>query len=185
MIKALNLEGFRGAKGRTRCFPHILNLSVKVQHRVYPSIFLILISAKAVLSQFSSKLEDDKAQPALAERPAAERQARVRGTAPLGPIRAPTRQARRAASDSSDSDSNDSDSGDDDDCPPHSSGNNDGDIDMPDQDEDVIRAAEAAQQADLDEAEQAAELELAVTDGEQKIASTALAKVSAAVIVCQ
>lgn len=30
MIKTLNLEGFRGAKCRTRCFPHILNLSVKV-----------------------------------------------------------------------------------------------------------------------------------------------------------
>ena len=30
MIEALNLEGFRGAKSRIRCFLHILNLAVKV-----------------------------------------------------------------------------------------------------------------------------------------------------------
>ena len=30
MIKALNLEGFRGAESRIHCFPHILNLAVKV-----------------------------------------------------------------------------------------------------------------------------------------------------------
>jgi len=30
MIKAIDLDGFRGAESRIRCFPHILNLSVKV-----------------------------------------------------------------------------------------------------------------------------------------------------------
>lgn len=30
MIQAINLEGFRGVESRVRCFPHILNLSVKV-----------------------------------------------------------------------------------------------------------------------------------------------------------
>lgn len=30
MIEEINLEGFRGAAGHVRCFPHILNLAVKV-----------------------------------------------------------------------------------------------------------------------------------------------------------
>ena len=30
MIEAIDLEGFRGAESRIRCFPHILNLAVKV-----------------------------------------------------------------------------------------------------------------------------------------------------------
>jgi hypothetical protein len=30
MINMIELEGFRGAAGRVRCFPHILNLAVKV-----------------------------------------------------------------------------------------------------------------------------------------------------------
>ena len=90
--------------------------------------------------------------------------------------RAPIRQTH--------GDSSDSDSGDDNDCSScdgNGDGNGDGDggdIDMADQDEDVIRAAEAAQQVDLDEAEQLAELEITVTNSERKVASTALAKVS-------
>ena len=116
-------------------------------------------------------MEDNETRPAPApaltsgkKRPAAKRQAQ-------NLTRVPTRQTHGAASDLSDSDS-----GDDDDC--SSCGGDGGDIDMPDQDEDVIRAAEAAQQVDLAEAEQEAERELVVMDSEQKVASTALAKVS-------
>jgi hypothetical protein len=54
---------------------------------------------------------------------------------------------------------------------------NDSDIDALDQDEDVILAVEMAQQADLIEAKQLAELELVLTDSEWNVASTALAKV--------
>jgi hypothetical protein len=53
---------------------------------------------------------------------------------------------------------------------------------MLDQDEDVIRAAEEAQEGDLAEAAQSAELEVMVTHSEQKAASTALSKVSIIVI---
>ncbi len=30
MIEAIDLEGFRGPQSRVRCFPHIINLAVKV-----------------------------------------------------------------------------------------------------------------------------------------------------------
>ena len=56
-------------------------------------------------------------------------------------------------------------------------------LDGPDQDEDVIHAAEAEQQEDIDEAVQLAELEVMVADSEQKTASTALLKVSLAFIL--
>jgi hypothetical protein len=49
---------------------------------------------------------------------------------------------------------------------------------MLDQDEDVLRAAEEAQQEDLDIAAQCAELEVKVTRAEQNAASAALSKVS-------
>ena len=52
-----------------------------------------------------------------------------------------------------------------------------------DQDEDVIRAAEEAQEEDLDEAVQSAELEVTVTDHERCVASTALSKVSIIIYV--
>ena len=90
--------------------------------------------------------------------------------------RAPAKRARGGADDDlSGSGSSDSDG--------HSScddndGGDDSDSDTPDQDEDVIQAAETAQEKDLAKAEQSAELNVKVTDGEQKAASTALAKVS-------
>jgi hypothetical protein len=73
----------------------------------------------------------------------------------------------------------DRDSDDDDSCSSCGSiDDNDSDIDALDQDEDVILAAETAQQADLVEAKQSAELELVLTDSEWNVASMALAKVS-------
>lgn len=51
-------------------------------------------------------------------------------------------------------------------------------LDRLNQDEDVIRVAEEAQEEDLDEAAQSAELEVMLTDSERKAASTALSKVS-------
>jgi len=96
---------------------------------------------------------------------------------------APTKRTRGADDDLSSSGSSDSDG--------HSScddgdnnGGDDSDIDTPDQDEDVIRVAEAAQEEDLAEAEQLAELTVQVTNGEQKVASTALAKVSCTIASC-
>ena len=50
--------------------------------------------------------------------------------------------------------------------------------DVLDQDEDVIRAAEEAQEEDLAEAAQLAELKVAVTDSEQTSTSMAVSKVS-------
>ena len=50
--------------------------------------------------------------------------------------------------------------------------------DVLDQDEDIIRAAEEAQEEDLAEAAQLAELEVAVTDSEQTSASMAVSKIS-------
>ena len=49
---------------------------------------------------------------------------------------------------------------------------------MPNQDNDIIQAAEEAQQVDLVEAEH----ELVLTDSEQKAALTALAKVSSVIV---
>jgi hypothetical protein len=83
---------------------------------------------------------------------------------------------------SSNNDDDDSDDDNDDEC--NAPANDLGDADTnglhTDQDEDVIRAAEEAQEGDLDEAAQTAELAVVVTDGEQKTASTALSKVSVA-----
>ena len=77
-------------------------------------------------------------------------------------------------SDDDDDDDDDCSDGDDDDeCNAHT-------IDLradQDQDEDVIQAAEEAQEGDLDAATEEAELAVMVTDGEQKSASTALSKV--------
>ena len=89
----------------------------------------------------------------------------------------PTRQTRRNAiesSDDNDDDDNDncSDGDDDNGCDAHTS-----DLGT-DQDEDIIQAAEEAQEGDLDEAAQSAELAIMVTDGKQKVASTALSKAS-------
>ena len=71
-----------------------------------------------------------------------------------------------------DDDDDDTDEDDDDECDAH--------IDDlgTDQDEDVIRAAEEAQEGDLDEATNEAELTVTVTDHEKKVASKALSKVS-------
>jgi len=91
-----------------------------------------------------------------------------------------TRGARNIISTSSDSSDDDSCSsdGDDEDCDATTGAGDLDASDMLDQDEDVIRAAEEAQEEDLREAAQLAELKVAVTDGEQKAASTALSKVS-------
>ena len=45
MIKELDLEGFRGTGGRIQCFPHILNLSVKVlwHHLIYDPFLLLTL----------------------------------------------------------------------------------------------------------------------------------------------
>jgi hypothetical protein len=79
-----------------------------------------------------------------------------------------------------DSDGNGSSDSDDDPCDDDS----DDDADPPDvlhQDEDVIHAAEEAQQEDLDHAEETAEIEVTVAGSEQKAASTALSKVSCSI----
>ena len=78
---------------------------------------------------------------------------------------------------STSSDSSDGDSDEDDrehcDATTHASP-----LDTLDQDEDIICAAEEAQEEDLNKAAQSAELEVTVTDSEQKAASTTLSKVS-------
>ena len=87
-----------------------------------------------------------------------------------------------AGSDSSDDDccASDDDSGNDDDdrCNPDFDP-----LDILDQDEVVIWATEEAQEEDLNEAAQLAELEVVVMDKEQKVASTALSKVSVVIYV--
>ena len=82
------------------------------------------------------------------------------------------RQARVLVNDSSDDDGGLSDGGDM--CC-------DASDDTLDQDEDVIRAAEEAQEADLNDAAESAGLEVTVMDNEQKAASTALSKASVAI----
>jgi hypothetical protein len=170
MIAALDLDGFRGAECRVRCFPHILNLAVKVWRGFIPTFSWFSQGMKAILSQFSCKLEDEEVQPAPAptsrkKRQAAKRQAHVTA-----------RQACNSDSDSDDNDGRSSYGRDDND-------DNDSDVDALDQDEDVIRAAEVAQQEDLVEAEQSAELEFVLTDSERNVASTVLAKVSLSIVV--
>jgi len=87
-----------------------------------------------------------------------------------------------AGSNSSDDDccASDDDSGNDDDdrCNPDFDP-----LDILDQDEVVIWAAEEAQEEDLDEAAQSAKLKVVVMDKEQKVASTALSKVSVVIYV--
>ena len=84
----------------------------------------------------------------------------------------PARQTRSTDSDSSDNDG----------YPPDDDSNNESNpdvnnLDTLDQDEDVILAAEEAQEEDLNEAAKLAELRITIVDGEQKTASTALLKV--------
>ena len=61
MIKELDLEGFRGTGGPIWCFPHILNLSVKVlwHHLIYACSYYSRCT-KAILSQFANKLDDSR-----------------------------------------------------------------------------------------------------------------------------
>ena len=136
---------------------------------------------KAVLSQFANKVEDNGPQPANTPGPhaatthQAHKQPVVRSVSARGPGRTvTTRQNQGTDCDSDGSGSSDSD--DDEEC--------DDDADPPDvldQDEDVIRAAEEAQQEDLDAAEEMAETEVMVVGSEQKAASTALSKVSCSI----
>ena len=82
-----------------------------------------------------------------------------------------------------DSDFDDLSDGDSDDDMSDDSDNGTDLLDGLDQDEDVVLSAEAAQQEDIDQAIQSAELEVRVTDSEQTVASMALAKVSLTFIV--
>jgi hypothetical protein len=154
---------------------------------------------KAILSQFANKLDDSGLPPNCAstskKRKKTTKHRACKQTAPStrGPRKIQQTQAANDGSDLSDGDDDDDD--DDDDGGSNSDGNSNGDGDSNgsddegnngdiepadglDQDEDVIRAAEAAQQEDIDEAMQLAELEVTVADSEQKTASTALSKVS-------
>ena len=92
-------------------------------------------------------------------------------------------ESKPTSTDQADQDSNDGDNY----FPDNSNvkGCNDDDAasDTLDQDKDVILAAEAAQQEDLDNAEELAELVIMVTGDEWKVASTALSKVSLVSIV--
>jgi hypothetical protein len=178
MIKAIDLDGFRGAESRVRCFPHILNLSVKVS-RHFLDIILSCYSrnVKAILSQFANQLDDDAAPSIPAPK---SRKVRVPAKRRAHTL---TMDASRGArkivsSDTSDDDGHSSD-GDDEECRDATTSVRDSSpFDTLDQDEDIIRAAEEAQAEDLNEAAQSAELQVIVTDGEQKVASTALSKVS-------
>ena len=92
-----------------------------------------------------------------------------------GPGKSVTSAVDSDFNNSSDSDS-DNDTSDD-------SNNGTDPLDGLDQDEDVVLSAEAAQQEDINQAIQSAELKVRVTDSEQTVASTALAKVSLTFIV--
>lgn len=88
-------------------------------------------------------------------------------------------ESKPTSTDQADQDSNDgddyfSDNSDVEECNDDDAGHSD----TLDQDEDVILAAEAAQQEDLNDAEESAELAVMVTGDERKVASTALSKVS-------
>jgi hypothetical protein len=173
MIVALDLEGCQGAECCIWCFPHILNLAVKVWCSYIPTFSWFSQGMKAILLQFSHKLEDEEVQPTLVptsrkKHPAAKHQAHSQSAATSSTC-ATSRQTHNTDRDSDDDDSCSS-------C--GSIDDNDSDIDALDQDEDVILAAEMAQQADLVEAKQSAELELVLTDSEWNVASMALAKVS-------
>lgn len=193
MINDLELDGFRGAESRVRCFPHILNLSVKVMWlnffpHSYP-FFRYSHSTQAILSQFANKLEDNDAPKSRKRKHQARTTQGTRKTAAAN-------GAQSDNSDDGDSDGNDVDDDDDDDDNDDNdndymsdgeqyNGNNDTNpdsLDTLDQDEDVIRAAEESQQSDLEEAAATAESRVPVTESEQKAASTALTKVSSATV---
>ena len=207
MINEVKLQGFRGAAGHIRCFAHILNLSVKVLCTLSKrEPVLTCVTLKAILSQFANKLDVNGPAPRRArvsrKRKKGAHRARKR-TAPSASTHGPTRTQTQAANHrSDDSESSDGDNNRGNDGGSHNgsgirNGNSDGDsgsddeganddiepTDGVDQDEDVIRAAEAAQQEDLDEAVQSAELEVTVAGCEQMAASTALSKVSLAFIL--
>ena len=120
---------------------------------------------KATLSQFVNRLEDEEVR----SMPAPKSKG---GTQKIAPIN----QGADGDSSDDDGDDNGDDDGDDDEA---GTGINDSNpSDVLDQDEDVIQAAEEAQEKDLDEAAQLAELEVTVTNHERHVASTALSKVS-------
>ena len=116
---------------------------------------------KAILSQFAKQLDNNEA-------PSVPKSKKTRVPA--------KRKACILVNDSSDDDDDDDD---DDDV---SDGmRRDASDDTLDQDEDVIHAAEEAQEADLNDAAESAGLEVTVMDDEQKAASTALSKASVVV----
>jgi hypothetical protein len=109
---------------------------------------------KAILSQFAKQLDNNEA-------PSVPKSKKTRVPA--------KRKARILVNDSSDDDD-------------ISDGmRHDASDDTLDQDEDVIRVAEEAQEADLNDAAESAGLEVTVMDDEQKAASTALSKASVVV----
>ena len=128
---------------------------------------------KATLSQFANWLEDEEVR----SMPAPKSKGGTRKIAPIN-------QGADGDSSDDDGDDNSDDDGDDDsdddgDDDEAGTGINDSNpSDVLDQDEDVIQAAEEAQEKDLDEAAQLAELEVTVTNHERHVASTALSGVS-------
>lgn len=145
---------------------------------------------KAILSQFANRLDNDEDEVPSTRALKKSKQAHMAKPRPSARSAATSTSNRSmfpacAGSDSSDDDchasDNDSRNDDDDDddrCNPDYDP-----LDILNQDEVVIRAAEGAQEEDLDEAAQSAEFEVAVTDKEQKVASTALSKVSVVIYV--
>jgi hypothetical protein len=133
-------------------------------------------AAKAILSQFSNSLDDEETQAAPTPRknhPAAKCRGATASRSTRGSGGIPNdsdddSDDNNRNDDNDDYDNNNGDDGDD---------NSDDDGDTPDQDDDIIQAAEAAQQVDLEEAEQSAKLNIPVTNSERKVASMALSKV--------
>ena len=187
MIEAINLDGFRGAESHVWCFPHILNLSVKVLWLLFcMQHFILAHAAQGYSFTVCNKLgntETPAAPKSKKMHTMAKRQTCTQSmaTSAQGTGKIVTTSQTR----STDSDSGNGGGGfsaDDDD--------NDGDndnvttiddvnpLDTLDQDDDVIQAAEEAQQEDLNEAVCLANLEIMVTNGEWEAASTALSKIS-------
>ena len=133
---------------------------------------------KAILSQFAKQLDNNEA-------PSVPKSKKTRVPA--------KRKAHILVNDLSDDDNDDDNDNDNDDDDDNDNDNDDDDDnvsdgmccnasdDTLDQDEDVIRAAEEAQEADLNDAAESAGLEVTVMDNEQKAASTALSKASVVV----
>jgi len=148
-------------------------------------------AAKAILSQFSNSLNDKETQAAPTPRknhPAAKYRgaAASRSTHGGGGISNDSddddnNNNGNDNNNNSDDDDNNSDD-DDDDNSDDDDDNSDDDGDTPGQDDGIIQAAEAAQQADLEEAEQCAKLNIPVTNSERKVASMALSKVGLSAI---